>query len=150
MQMILFMSIGTGWLEMPRRLIFPPLRMTEIICWSPAPLPLISREYVCIPESNVIIIDESLPEDVVAFFDAFGNAAHTALMWDLVGEDVLITGAGPIGIIAARDARPQSGHLAHVLMANDHGGPDMLLGPGVPIVDIARRASASTPEPGGW
>ena len=58
-------------------------------------------EYVCIPESNVIIIDESLPEDVVAFFDAFGNATHTALMWNLVGEDVLITGAGPIGIIAA-------------------------------------------------
>ena len=58
-------------------------------------------EYVCIPESNVIIIDESLPEDVVAFFDAFGNATHTALMWSLVGEDVLITGAGPIGIIAA-------------------------------------------------
>lgn len=58
-------------------------------------------EYVCIPQSNVIPIDESLPEDVVAFFDAFGNATHTALMWNLVGEDVLITGAGPIGIIAA-------------------------------------------------
>lgn len=58
-------------------------------------------EYVCIPATNVIIIDESLPEDVVAFFDAFGNATHTALMFDLVGEDVLITGAGPIGIIAA-------------------------------------------------
>ena len=58
-------------------------------------------EYVCIPQSNVIIIDESLPEDVVSFFDAFGNATHTALMWDMVGEDVLITGAGPIGIIAA-------------------------------------------------
>ena len=58
-------------------------------------------EYVCIPASNVILIDESLPEDVVAFFDAVGNATHTALMWDLVGEDVLITGAGPIGIIAA-------------------------------------------------
>ena len=57
-------------------------------------------EYICIPETNVVIIDESLPEDVVAFFDAFGNATHTALMWDLVGEDVLITGAGPIGIIA--------------------------------------------------
>ncbi len=42
-------------------------------------------EYVCIPASNVILIDESLPEDVVAFFDAFGNATHTALMWDLVG-----------------------------------------------------------------
>ena len=58
-------------------------------------------EYVCIPETNVIIIDEKLPEDVVAFFDAVGNATHTALMWNLVGEDVLITGAGPIGIIAA-------------------------------------------------
>lgn len=58
-------------------------------------------EYICIPESNVIIIDTNLDEDVVAFFDAVGNATHTALMWNLVGEDVLITGAGPIGIIAA-------------------------------------------------
>ena len=57
-------------------------------------------EYVCIPESNVIIIDPSLPEEVVSFFDAAGNATHTALMFDLVGEDVLITGAGPIGIMA--------------------------------------------------
>ena len=58
-------------------------------------------EYICIPESNVILIDESLPEDVVAFFDAVGNATHTSLMFELIGEDVLITGAGPIGIIAA-------------------------------------------------
>ena len=58
-------------------------------------------EYLCIPASNVIPIDEKLDEDVVAFFDAFGNATHTALMWSLVGEDVLITGAGPIGIMAA-------------------------------------------------
>ena len=57
-------------------------------------------EYLCIPAKNVIIIDEELDEDVVSFFDAFGNATHTALMWNLVGEDVLITGAGPIGIIA--------------------------------------------------
>ena len=57
-------------------------------------------EYVCIPARNVIAIDESLPEDVVSFFDAFGNATHTALMFPLIGEDVLITGAGPIGIIA--------------------------------------------------
>lgn len=57
-------------------------------------------EYVCIPSRNVIAIDESLPEDVVSFFDAFGNATHTALMFPLIGEDVLITGAGPIGIIA--------------------------------------------------
>jgi len=58
-------------------------------------------EYICIPASNVIAVDENLPEEIVAFFDAVGNAAHTALMWDLVGEDVLIVGAGPIGIIAA-------------------------------------------------
>ena len=58
-------------------------------------------EYLVIPASNVIAIDENLDEDIVSFFDAFGNATHTALMWDLVGEDVLITGAGPIGIMAA-------------------------------------------------
>lgn len=58
-------------------------------------------EYVCIPQENVILIDESLPTDVVSFFDAFGNATHTALMFPIIGEDVLITGAGPIGIIAA-------------------------------------------------
>ena len=58
-------------------------------------------EYVCIPARNVILIDPSLPEEVVAFFDAFGNATHTALMFPLVGEDVLISGAGPIGVIAA-------------------------------------------------
>ena len=49
-------------------------------------------EYICIPATNVIIIDSNLPEDIVAFFDAFGNATHTALMFPLVGEDVLITG----------------------------------------------------------
>jgi len=58
-------------------------------------------EYVCIPAKNLILIDETLPEEVVAFFDAVGNATHTALMFNLIGEDVLITGAGPIGIIAA-------------------------------------------------
>ena len=58
-------------------------------------------EYVCIPATNVIRIPKNLPEDVVAMFDAVGNATHTALMFNLVGEDVIITGAGPIGIIAA-------------------------------------------------
>lgn len=57
-------------------------------------------EFVCIPASNVIIISPDLDEEVVAMFDAVGNATHTALMFDLVGEDVLITGAGPIGILA--------------------------------------------------
>lgn len=57
-------------------------------------------EYLCIPASNVIPINPEIPEDIIAFFDAFGNATHTALMFDVVGEDVLITGAGPIGMMA--------------------------------------------------
>ena len=58
-------------------------------------------EYLCIPQENVIKIDESIPEEIVAFFDALGKATHTARMFPLIGEDVLITGAGPIGIMAA-------------------------------------------------
>lgn len=57
-------------------------------------------EYVCIPARNVIPVDPSIDEDVVAMFDAVGNATHTALSFNLVGEDVLIAGAGPIGILA--------------------------------------------------
>ncbi len=57
-------------------------------------------QYLCLPARNIILIDKSLPDEIVAFFDAFGNAAHTALTFPLVGEDVLISGAGPIGIIA--------------------------------------------------
>jgi len=62
-------------------------------------------QYLCIPASNCIPISPDLDEEVVAFFDAFGNATHTALMFDVVGEDVLITGAGPIGIMAVAVAR---------------------------------------------
>ena len=62
-------------------------------------------EYVCVPQENVIPIPEDIPEDVVAFYDALGNATHTARMFDVTGEDVLITGAGPIGIMAAAISR---------------------------------------------
>ncbi len=62
-------------------------------------------EYICLPASNVWLCDTSIPEDVLAIFDPFGNATHTALSFDLLGEDVLITGAGPIGIMAAAIAR---------------------------------------------
>ncbi|MDD4540541.1 MAG: L-threonine 3-dehydrogenase, partial [Eubacteriales bacterium] len=62
-------------------------------------------EYIVIPEQNVVKILDGVPEDIVALFDPFGNAVHTALMFPLVGEDVLVTGAGPIGIMAAAVAR---------------------------------------------
>ena len=57
-------------------------------------------EFVCIPQSNVVLIPDDIPDEIAAIFDPFGNAVHTALSFDLVGEDILITGAGPIGIMA--------------------------------------------------
>ena len=57
-------------------------------------------EYLVLPESNVWPIHMDIPSEIAAFFDPFGNAAHTALSFEMVGEDVLITGAGPIGIMA--------------------------------------------------
>ncbi len=62
-------------------------------------------EYLCIPESNVVPIPDDVPDEVAAIFDPFGNAVHTALSFDLVGEDVLVTGAGPIGIMGALVAK---------------------------------------------
>jgi len=58
-------------------------------------------EYVCLPEHNVVPIPEDIPDEIAALFDPLGNAVHTALSFDLVGEDVLVTGAGPIGIMGA-------------------------------------------------
>ena len=67
--------------------------------------PGIFGEYASIPLSNLWPCDSSIPEEMYAIFDPFGNATHTALAFDLVGEDVLITGAGPIGIMAAAIAK---------------------------------------------
>lgn len=58
-------------------------------------------EYLVIPETNVRPCADNIPEEMYSFFDPFGNAVHTALAFDVVGEDVLVTGAGPIGIMAA-------------------------------------------------
>jgi threonine 3-dehydrogenase len=57
-------------------------------------------EFVSIPQSNLWHADPSIPLDVLSCFDPLGNAVHTALAFDLIGEDVLITGAGPIGCMA--------------------------------------------------
>lgn len=62
-------------------------------------------EYLVIPAFNAFKIPDNISDDLAAIFDPFGNAVHTALSFDLVGEDVLITGAGPIGIMAAAVAR---------------------------------------------
>jgi len=62
-------------------------------------------EYLSIPAENVFPVPASIPDDVVSIFDPYGNAAHTALSFEMVGEDVLITGAGPIGIMAVAIAK---------------------------------------------
>ncbi|MGI9291703.1 MAG: L-threonine 3-dehydrogenase [Gammaproteobacteria bacterium] len=62
-------------------------------------------EYLCIPEHNIFALPDGISDEVAAIFDPFGNAVHTALTYGLVGEDVLITGAGTIGIMAAMVAQ---------------------------------------------
>jgi threonine 3-dehydrogenase len=58
-------------------------------------------EYIALPMTNVWPVHKSIPLDVAAIFDPFGNAVHTALSFPVLGEDVLVTGAGPIGIMGA-------------------------------------------------
>lgn len=58
-------------------------------------------EYINVPASNLWLIPDEIPSEIAAFFDPLGNATHCALSFTVVGEDVLITGAGPIGIMAA-------------------------------------------------
>ena len=62
-------------------------------------------EYLVIPAFNAFKIPDNISDDLAAIFDPFGNAVHTALSFNLTGEDVLITGAGPIGIMAAAVAK---------------------------------------------
>ena len=62
-------------------------------------------DYLVLPYRNVYKLDPAIPENLAAIFDPLGNAIHTALSWDLVAEDILITGAGPIGCMAAAVCR---------------------------------------------
>jgi threonine 3-dehydrogenase len=62
-------------------------------------------EYLALPAFNVVPLPDDIDDDIGAILDPLGNAVHTALSFDLLGEDVLVTGAGPIGIMAAAVAR---------------------------------------------
>ena len=77
-------------------------------------------EYVVAPASNLWLIPEQIPSEFAAFFDPFGNAAHCVLSFDIVGEDVLITGAGPIGIIAAGICRYMGARHVVITDVNDY------------------------------
>ena len=77
-------------------------------------------EYLSIPQTNVWPCDPKISSDVISIFDPLGNAVHTTLSFDLVGEDVLITGAGPIGIMAAAIAKHAGARYIVVTDINDY------------------------------
>jgi len=62
-------------------------------------------EFLALPAANVFPVPDGIPDDIACILDPLGNAVHTALSFDLAGEDVLVTGAGPIGLMAAAVAR---------------------------------------------
>jgi len=77
-------------------------------------------EYLAIPASNVWRCSPDIEDDIISCFDPLGNAVHTALSFDLIGEDVLITGAGPIGIMAAAICRHIGARHVVVTDVNDY------------------------------
>ncbi|NRA64853.1 MAG: L-threonine 3-dehydrogenase [Pseudobacteriovorax sp.] len=77
-------------------------------------------EYLTLPAKNAFKIPDEISDDVASMFDPYGNAVHTALSFDLVGEDVLITGAGPIGAMAAAVARHVGARHIVVTDVNDY------------------------------
>jgi len=77
-------------------------------------------EYLSIPVTNVWYCDRGIPTDVLSCFDPLGNATHTALSFDMLGEDVLITGAGPIGCMAAAIARHAGARFVVVTDVNPY------------------------------
>jgi threonine 3-dehydrogenase len=88
-------------------------------------------EYVAIPSFNAFKIPKQISDDVASILDPLGNAAHTALSFDLVGEDVLITGAGPIGLMAVAIARKVGARHIVITDLNDYR------------LEIARKMGAS-------
>jgi threonine 3-dehydrogenase len=77
-------------------------------------------EYIAMPAANLWPIPDQIPSELAAFFDPYGNAAHCALEFDVIGEDVLITGAGPIGIIAAGICKHVGARNVVVTDVNDY------------------------------
>lgn len=77
-------------------------------------------EFLALPAENVFPIPDEISDDIAAILDPMGNAVHTTLSFDLVGEDVLITGAGPIGIMAAVVAQHVGGRRVVITDMNDY------------------------------
>jgi threonine 3-dehydrogenase len=77
-------------------------------------------EYLALPASNLFKLPDSISNELASIFDPYGNAAHTALSFDMIGEDVLITGAGPIGCMAAAIAKHVGARNVVITDVNDY------------------------------
>jgi len=88
-------------------------------------------EYLVLPAFNAFPIPDDISDDLAAIFDPFGNAVHTALSFNMVGEDVLITGAGPIGIMAVAIAKHVGARYVVITDVNDYR------------LDLARKMGAT-------
>lgn len=88
-------------------------------------------EYLALPAVNAFKLSDAISDDIASILDPFGNATHTALAFSLVGEDVLITGAGPIGIMAVAIARFVGARHVVITDVNDYR------------LDLARKMGAS-------
>jgi threonine 3-dehydrogenase len=77
-------------------------------------------QYLAIPADNAFKLPDSITDDVASILDPFGNATHTALAFNMVGEDVLITGAGPIGVMAVAIARFVGARHVVITDVNDY------------------------------
>ena len=88
-------------------------------------------EYLSVPAFNVFKLSESISDDMASILDPLGNATHTALSFDLVGEDVLITGAGPIGVMAVAIAKYAGARHVVITDVNDYR------------LDLARKMGAT-------
>lgn len=80
----------------------------------------IFAEYAVIPQTNLWLCDKNIPEELFCIFDPLGNAVHTTLSFDMLGEDVLITGAGPIGMMAAAIAKHAGARHVIITDVNDY------------------------------
>ncbi len=89
-------------------------------------------EYLSLPAENLFVLPDNISDDMAAIFDPFGNAVHTALSFDLIGEDVLITGAGPIGIMASAICKHVGARNVVITDMNPYR------------LDLARRMGAAT------
>lgn len=88
-------------------------------------------EYLQLPAVNAFKIPQDIPDELAAIFDPYGNAVHTAISFDLVGEDVLITGAGPIGIMAVAICKHVGARHVVITDVNDYR------------LDLARKMGAT-------